>query len=120
MAHPRYVGLRLSTEAGAVPTTADIAEGELAINTADGRVYTLAGSTIIDLTDRYAQAEIDTLLAGKANASHTHTLSDITDAGTAAAEDVSAFDPAGSAAAAEQRVRETLKQRPDPLLMHFL
>ena len=26
MAHPRYVGLRLSTTAGAVPTAADIGE----------------------------------------------------------------------------------------------
>lgn len=155
MAHPRYVGLRLSTQAGAVPTAADIAEGELAINTADGRVYTLAGSTIIDLTDRYTTTEIDAMLAGKANASHTHpwgevtgkpdtatrwpsfgeitgkpadyppsahghTLADINDAGTAAAKDVAEFDPAGAAADAEQRIRQTLKQRPDPLLMHFL
>jgi len=234
MAHPRYVGLRLSTTAGAVPTAADIGEGALAINVADGRVYTLAGSTVIDLTDRYSVAEIDNLLDGKAAASHTHpwgevtskpdtatrwptfaevtdkpttypptahnhSLSDITDAGTAAAEDASAFDaagtastsvsnhesapdphsqyvkkepgkglstedyttadrnklagieagatadqtkadidalgidadtvdgkhasdfdPAGSAAAAELRIRETLRQTPDPLLMHFL
>lgn len=155
MAHPRYVGLRLSTTAGAVPTAADIGEGELAINTADGRVYTLAGSTIIDLTDRYTVSEIDTLLAGKAAASHTHpwsdvgskpstatrwptfaevtskpatyppsphshTLGEITDAGSAAAEDTSAFDPAGSAAQVEHDIRETLRQRPDPLLMHFL
>ncbi|WP_311948961.1 hypothetical protein [Halomonas piscis] len=234
MAHPRYVGLRLSTQAGAVPTAADIAEGELAINTADGRVYTLAGSTIIDLTDRYTVSEIDTLMDGKANASHTHpwgevtgkpatatrwptfsevtgkpasyppsahghTLADISDAGTAAAKDVAEFDPAGAASSAvsghesapdphsqyvkkatgkglssndytdgdksklagiesgatadqtkadidalgidadtldgkraddfdpagaaadaEQRIRQTLKQRPDPLLMHFL
>lgn len=98
MAHPRYVGLRLSTTAGAIPTAADMAEGELAINTADGRVYTLAGSTIIDLTDRYTTQQIDDLLDDKAND----------------------FDPAGSAAAAEQRIRDTLKQRPDPLLMHFL
>lgn len=289
MAHPRYVGLRLSTTAGAVPTAADIDEGELAINTADGRVYTLAGSTIIDLTDRYSVSEIDSLLDGKADVSslaavaasgaygdltgrptlgtaapldvpasgdaaagevvkgddsrlsdaraptahthpwsdvgskpdtatrwptfaevtskpatypptaHNHSLVEITDAGTAAAEDASAFDaagtasaavsnhesasdphsqyvqkspgkglstedyttadrdklagieagatadqtkadidalgidadtvdgkhaddfdPAGSAAAAEQRIRETLRQTPDPLLMHFL
>ena len=34
-----------------------------------------------------------------AAASHTHTLSDITDAGTAAAADTTDFDPAGSAVA---------------------
>lgn len=135
MAHPRYVGLRLSTQAGAVPTAADMSEGELAINVADGRVYTLSGSEVIDLTDRYTVAEVDTLLAGKAAASHshpwsevtgkpatatrwptfaevtnkpatyppsahTHTLSQITDAGSAAAEDVEAFDPAGAASTA--------------------
>lgn len=78
MAHPRYVGLRLSTTAGAVPTAADMAEGELAINVADGRVYALAGSTVIDLTDRYSVAEIDSLLDGKAAASHTHPWGEVT------------------------------------------
>lgn len=51
---------------------------------------------------------------------HKHTLADISDAGTAAAADVSDFDPVGSAARAERRLRDTLGQRPDPLLMHFL
>lgn len=179
MAHPRYVGLRLSTTAGAVPTTADIGEGELAINVADGRVYTLAGSTIIDLTDRYTVAEIDSLLDGKAAASHTHPWAEVTDkpatyppsshshsqyvqkvsgkglstedyttadrdklagieAGAAAdqtkadidalgidadtvdGKHASAFDPAGSAAQVDHDIRETLRQTPDPLLMHFL
>ena len=41
----------------------------------------------------------DHALGGYAAASHTHTLSDITDAGTAAAADTTDFDPAGSAVA---------------------
>lgn len=135
MSFRQFVGLRISTQPGAVPTAADIAEGELAFNVADGRVFTLFGSTVTDLTDRYTQGEIDTLLAGKANASHTHpwaqvtgkpstatrwptfaevtgkpasyppsahshTLANISDAGSAAAEDASAFDAAGAASSA--------------------
>lgn len=195
MAHPRYVGLRISTAAGAVPTVADIGEGELAINVADGRVYTLAGSTIIDLTDRYTTQQIDDLLDGKAAASHTHPWAEVTDkpdtatrwptftevtdkpatyppsshshsqyvqkvsgkglstedyttadrnklagvesgatadqtkadidslgvdADTVDGKHAADFDPAGSAAQVEHDIRDTLRQRPDPLLMHFL
>lgn len=36
----------------------------------------------------YTKATVDSALAGKANSSHTHTLSDITDAGDAAGKDV--------------------------------
>lgn len=39
----------------------------------------------------YQQSQVDTALAGKANTSHTHTLSDVTDAGTAAAADTGDF-----------------------------
>lgn len=120
MGFPRYVGLRISTVAGAVPTAADVGEGELAINVVDGRIYTLFGSTVNDITDRYTRAETDSLLSGKADALHSHTLSEITDAGSAAAEDATAFDPAGTAAQVGHSIRETLRQRPDPLLMHFL
>lgn len=155
MSFPRYVGLRISTQEGAVPTASDMSEGELAINVADGKIFALFGSTIEDITDRYTRQEVDDLLDGKAAASHTHpwdkvtskpatatrwptfaevtdkpaayppsphshALSEITDAGSAAAEDVGAFDPAGSAAQAEHDIRETLRKTPDPLLMHFL
>ena len=37
------------------------------------------GSNIVDLTQYYTKDEINELLTGKANASHTHTLEDITD-----------------------------------------
>lgn len=49
----------------------------------------------------YTETETDALLAGKSNTGHTHTLANITDAGTAAAADTSDFDAAGSAAAAQ-------------------
>ena len=50
------------------------------------------------LNDIYTEAEVDSLLSGKASSSHTHTLSDVTDAGTAAAKNVPAT---GDAAATE-------------------
>lgn len=163
----QYVGLRISSDAEAVPTTADMGEGELAINVASGRIYVRFGVDIRDITDRYTRDEIDQMLgsaaaldapesgnAGSAQVvlgsdtrlsdaraptfhnhpwsqitdkpgqyppeQHGHTLSEITDAGTAASADRSDFDASGSAAAAEYRLRETLRERPDPLLMHFL
>jgi len=173
----QFVGLRLSDAAGAVPTADQMQEGELAFNTADGRLFVRFGSAVRELTDSYSQSDIDQLLADKLDsdnrytdaeavaaaqaspewratewdtaygwgdhalagyltsvtwgavgekpttyppATHSHSLSDITDAGTAAASDADEFDPAGSAAQAENRIRETLRQRPDPLLMHFL
>lgn len=134
MPHPRYVGLRISTDAEAVPTSADLDQGELGINVASGRLYVCFGEHVRDITDRYTRAEIDQLMQGKASASHnhpwsevtgkpgtatrwpafsevtdkptvypseehTHTLSQITDAGTAASADTSDFEPSGSASA---------------------
>lgn len=65
MSFRQFVGLRISTVAGAVPTESDIAEGDLAFNVADGKVFALFGSDVTDITDRYTQGEIDSLLAGK-------------------------------------------------------
>ena len=53
-----------------------------------------AGRTILGLGTAATTASTD-----YAAASHTHTLSDITDAGTAAASDATDFDPAGTAVA---------------------
>src|SRR4051812_10384962 len=39
-------------------------------------------------TGAYDTSDVDALLAAKANSSHTHTLSNITDAGSAASKDV--------------------------------
>ena len=151
----QYVGLRISTDAEAVPTINDIDEGDLAINLASERIYMRFGEQIRDITDRYTRSEIDQLLAGKADAthghdwgeidgkpatatrwpafsevtdkpstyppdSHAHTLSQITDAGSAASADVADFDPAGTAASEAYTLRRHVDQLPDPLLMHFL
>lgn len=43
----------------------------------------------------YTETEIDTALSGKSDTGHTHTLSDVTDAGTAAALDVASTGDAG-------------------------
>lgn len=51
---------------------------------------------------------------------HTHTLNQITDAGSAAGADVADFDPAGTAASEASSVRQQVERMPDPLLMHFL
>lgn len=77
MSFRQFVGLRISTTAGAVPTASDMAEGELAFNVASERVYTRFGTTIADITDRYTQAQINDLLAGKADASHSHPWGEI-------------------------------------------
>lgn len=116
----QYVGLRISSDAEAVPTISDIDEGDLAINLASERIYMRFGEQIRDITDRYTRAEMDHLLAGKADAAHTHTLSQITDAGSAAGADVADFDPAGAAASEAYALRMHVDQLPDPLLMHFL
>jgi hypothetical protein len=51
------------------------------------------------LTHAEVDANFTNLNNDKAETSHTHTLSDITDAGTAAAADTTDFDTAGSAVA---------------------
>jgi hypothetical protein len=43
--------IKRSLTPGAVPTTASLQEGELALNVADKKVYTISGSTIVLLSD---------------------------------------------------------------------
>lgn len=116
----QYVALRISNDAEAVPTVSDIAEGELAINVASERVYLRFGDVIRDITDRYTRAEIDDALSQKASAAHTHTLNQITDAGSAASAERGDFEPYGAAQRALQEARQYVDSRPDPLLMHFI
>ncbi|RUR26853.1 hypothetical protein ELY33_17240 [Vreelandella andesensis] len=72
----KFVGLRISTQAGAVPTTAQLGEGELAFNIADRKIFARFGSNIDDITDRYSQQEIDGALSGKVDAVEGKGLSD--------------------------------------------
>lgn len=57
MSYQTVVGLRISTQAGAVPTTAQIGEGELAFNTADRKIFARFGNQIepVNLTAEQAQ-----------------------------------------------------------------
>lgn len=43
---------RRTATAGKVPTTSDIADGELCVNTADAKTYIRAGSSIVSLTPK--------------------------------------------------------------------
>ena len=61
MSFQQFVGLRISTQAGSVPTAAQIGEGELAFNVADRKIYVRFGSNIDDITDRYTRQEVDAL-----------------------------------------------------------
>lgn len=103
----KFVGLRISTQPGAVPTDQQISGGELAFNLADGKIFALLAGTVTDITDRYTRQQIDDLLAGKVNAADLAAIAtsgsyaDLTDTpalGTAAAQNVEAFEPAGTAA----------------------
>ncbi|AIA76212.1 hypothetical protein FF32_15610 [Halomonas campaniensis] len=102
----KFVGLRISTQPGAVPTDQQLGEGELAFNVADRRIFARFGSTIDDITDSYSQQQIDDALSGKANTDDLkavatsgsyNDLDDKPTLGTAAAQNTDAFDPAGSA-----------------------
>ena len=59
MSYQTHVGLRISTQAGAVPTAEQIGEGELAFNLADRRIFARFGDTVDDITDHYTRAEAD-------------------------------------------------------------
>lgn len=59
MSYQTHVGLRISTQAGAVPTAEQIGEGELAFNLADRRIFARFGDTVDDITDYYTRAEAD-------------------------------------------------------------
>jgi len=71
-----------------VPATGDAAAGEAVLGN-DSRLSDPRNPTAHTHDDRYyTEDEIDTQMAGKANTSHGHTLSDVSDAGTAASRDV--------------------------------
>ncbi|UQI41945.1 hypothetical protein [Vreelandella venusta] len=102
----KFVGLRISTQPGAVPTAQQLAEGELAFNVADRKIFARFGSNIDDITDSYSRQQIDDALSDKANADDLkavatsgsyNDLNDKPTLGTAAAQDADAFDAAGSA-----------------------
>lgn len=104
-----FVGLRISTTPGAVPTSQQIGEGELAFNIADRKIFARFGEHVDDITDRYTQEEIDQVLSGKVDAAALsevatsgsyNDLSDTPALGTAASQDSSAFDPSGTAVSA--------------------
>lgn len=44
-----------SSTTGAVPTTANLADGEMAVNTADRALYLRVGAAIVDLLDAFAR-----------------------------------------------------------------
>ncbi|MGV2930129.1 hypothetical protein ACE3G8_03805 [Vreelandella venusta] len=102
----KFVGLRISTQPGAVPTTQQLAEGELAFNVADGKIFALLAGAVADITDSYSRQQIDDALSGKANADDLkavatsgsyNDLDDKPTLGTAAAQNTDAFDAAGTA-----------------------
>lgn len=106
MSYQTVVGLRISTQAGAVPTTAQIGEGELAFNIPDRKIFARFGSHVDDITDRYSKQQIDDALSGKANTADLKEvatsgsyddLDDKPTLGTAAAQNTDAFDASGSA-----------------------
>lgn len=83
-----------SAVSGIIPATAELTAGEIAINTADGRMYTRkADGTIVALNPVYAALAhshaiadttgLQTALDGKAAASHTHAIADTTGLQTA-------------------------------------
>lgn len=76
MSYQTVVGLRISTQTGAVPTAAQIGEGELAFNLADRKIFARFGSHVDDITDRYTQQEIDDALSGKVDKVAGKGLSD--------------------------------------------
>lgn len=109
MSYQTVVGLRISTQAGAVPTTAQISEGELAFNIPDRKIFARFGPHVDDITDRYSQQQIDDALSGKANVDDLKAVAtsgsynDLINKptlGTAAAQNTDAFDPSGAAASA--------------------
>lgn len=110
-----------------VPSSGDAASGEV-VKGDDSRLSDARTPTAHTHDDRYyTEAEVDSALGGKANASHshaisdvtnlqsaldgkadtghTHTLSDITDAGTAAASDTGDFATAAQGALADTAVQ---------------
>lgn len=117
----QYVGLLVSHEPGATPGVEHIAPGQLAFNTTDQRIFARFGDDVVDITDSYSRHAVDQLLDAKASSSelakvattgayadlkgkpssyppsqHTHTLSQVTDAGTAARLNAPVSGNAGS------------------------
>jgi hypothetical protein len=57
--------LKRNSTPGAIPTTSSLREGELALNIADKKIYTISGSTVVALNDievvRSGSYSVDTL-----------------------------------------------------------
>ena len=45
------IKLKRSTTASSVPTTSDLADGEVAVNTADRKLYVRSGASIIEVAN---------------------------------------------------------------------
>ena len=105
------IRLKRSAVPGKLPTTADLALGEIAINTADGRIYikrsvsgvesieqiggvrTVAGKSG-DVTLAIADvASLQPLLDGKAPAAHAHAISDVNNLQSSLNNKLDAFPP---------------------------
>lgn len=102
-----------------MPTAQQLGEGELAFNLADRKIFARFGDVVQDITDRYTREEINNALSGKANADDLAAvatsgryadLSGTPDLGTAAAQNTTAFDAAGTAS----KALETHAQADDP------
>jgi hypothetical protein len=66
MPHNRFIPL-FSTQSGAVPTASALYQGELAINIADGKLFTRSGSRVIQLNSRegYATLQSNTFIGNQ-------------------------------------------------------
>lgn len=77
MSYQAHVGLRISTQAGAVPTAEQIGEGELAFNLADRRIFARFGDAVDDITDHYSRADVDQLAQDISNRLDDLAIGDI-------------------------------------------
>ncbi len=93
---------RKSTLAGAVPTTSQLQDGELAVNTTDKKIFIRVGAAIVEMFKNLTKADVGlsnvdntsdankpvstataTALAAKANTTHNHSISNVTGLQTA-------------------------------------
>lgn len=93
---------RKSTLAGAVPTTSQLQDGEMAVNTTDKKIFIRVGAAIVEMFKALTKADVGlsnvdntsdmakpvstataTALAAKANATHNHSISNVTGLQTA-------------------------------------
>lgn len=81
---------------GAVPTTTNLADGEIAVNTSDRRIFVRVGAAIVEVANRITSLAWSAITGKPETATRWPTYDEVTGLGTAATQNAAAADNANT------------------------